>query len=139
MERGEDFGGYIESLDRLFPFQLFAALIPSYLRPIYLSLGFVLLPWVRKAVNGQIKLTNVARACVNERLEKISREEGGEMRRDMLAKFLDVHREKGEKEDFQMSEVTAECMAGMYVFPSLLILSTISRNSSIAEVGFSKF
>lgn len=110
LEKSEDHGAFIASLDALMPVLCIAAVAPTYLRPMVMGSAIVIPAAFRaiKAIDGIRKASVTAAGKRKEDLEK-----GVSDRQDMLRQLFDIVREKGEKVNFSSDEATLEAYVAM--------------------------
>lgn len=101
-----DYRGYIEALDRLVPILTASAVMPTYLRSLFLTCG-ALVPQVFKALRSFRHIETAAEACVMER-QRLLADGASAKKNDILGALFDIIREKGEKVDFGIEEVKVE-------------------------------
>ncbi len=113
METGGDHGSWIESLDLLMPFLCMTAVAPSYVRPLILASALVV-PGSLKALKAIDNIGVAARGCVAKRFDE-NRKDEEQPRTDLLEQLYEIHREKGEKVDFQLGDIQQEAYVGLLV------------------------
>ncbi|KIW60511.1 hypothetical protein PV05_00723 [Exophiala xenobiotica] len=112
METGGDHGSWIESLDLLMPFLCMTAVAPSYVRPLILASALVV-PGSLKALKAIDNIGVAARGCVAKRFDE-NRKDEEQPRTDLLEQLYEIHREKGEKVDFQLGDIQQEAYVGLF-------------------------
>ncbi|KAF2023029.1 cytochrome P450 [Setomelanomma holmii] len=111
LEKGEDHGEFIASLDALMPVLCITAIGPTYLRPLIMSSAIVS-PTALRAVKALEGIRQAALAAGGKRKRDI--EDGVAHRNDMLQQLFDIVREKGEKVNFSSDEATLEAYVAMF-------------------------
>lgn len=106
MEGAYDHGGYIHALELLLPIIAVACVMPTCMR-LPLFIGGAMTPWIAKALKALKHIENASDACIAER-QRYRSSNGANQRKDMLEKFFDIMREKGEQRDFGATEVKME-------------------------------
>lgn len=110
LEKSEDHGAYIASLDALMPVLCISAIGPFYMRP-FIMCSAIILPAALKAVKAIAGIQKAAIAASQKRLEEIK--DGKDSRGDMLQQIFDIVQEKGEKLNFTEREATLEAYIAM--------------------------
>jgi hypothetical protein len=110
MEHSTDHGDWIQALNVLFPAVALSGVMPSYVRSTFNAFA-VVSSASRKAAESFGKIILAAKDCVAERQRQI--EEGKPLRQDILTKLFDIHRQKGDKEDFHIPEIEQEAWAAV--------------------------
>ncbi|KAH4222840.1 hypothetical protein HBH64_162310 [Parastagonospora nodorum] len=111
LEKSEDHGAFIASLDALMPVSCIAAIAPSYVRPIIMTLA-IFLPAGLKAIKAIDAIRDAAVTAASTRKKSI--EDGDPARHDMLQQLFEIVREKGEKVNFSDREATLEAHVAMF-------------------------
>jgi len=112
LERSEDHGGFIASLDALMPFLCIAAIAPTYLRPFIMG-SALFVPAAFRAVKAVEGIKTAAVAAAGKRKKEI--DEGVAHRNDLLQQLFDIVRDKGDKVNFTSNEATLESWVAMLV------------------------
>jgi hypothetical protein len=110
MEKSEDHEHYIESVDKCLPLLTFAAMGPSYLRPVVMLSG-IISPKILKSVKAVNGITAAAKEQTDQRRKDT--EDENFKRNDILSQLFRMIREKGDKVNFTHQEVTLESWVGM--------------------------
>jgi hypothetical protein len=110
IEKGEDHGAFIASLDALMPVLCVSAIGPTYLRPLIMSSAIVI-PAAFRAVKAIDGIRKAAVIAGGKRKKDI--EDGVAHRNDMLQQLFDIVKEKGEKVNFTSDEATLEAYVAM--------------------------
>jgi hypothetical protein len=110
LERSEDHGAFIASLDALMPVLCISAIGPSYVRPL-IMMSAIFIPAALKAVKAVDGIRSAAVIAAGKRKKSI--EDGDPVRNDMLQQLFDIVREKGEKVKFSDREATLESYVAM--------------------------
>jgi hypothetical protein len=110
LEKSEDHGAFIASLDALMPVLCISAIAPSYLRPL-IMMSAIFLPTGLKSVKAIGGIRTAAIEATDRRKKSI--EDGEPLRHDMLQHLFEIVREKGEKVDFSHKEATLEGFVAM--------------------------
>jgi cytochrome P450 len=103
LEKAEDHGSWIHSLDLLMPFLCMTAVAPAFLRPLILT-SAVVVPGALKAVKAVENIGVAARECVAARFADGPKLEG-QTRTDLLEQLYTIHKERGDKIDFKMVSI----------------------------------
>ncbi|KAH7067852.1 cytochrome P450 [Paraphoma chrysanthemicola] len=111
LEKSEDHGAFIASLDALMPVLCISAIAPTYLRPLIMSSAIVI-PAAFKAVKAIDGIRKAALAAGGRRKKEI--EDGVAHRNDILQQLFGIVREKGEKVNFSSGEATLEAYVAMF-------------------------
>ncbi|KAL2868893.1 cytochrome P450 [Aspergillus lucknowensis] len=111
MKQCSDVNDYIASLDTLLPVLCAASVMPTYIRAPFLASG-VLLGSVRKARKALGSIEQASANCVRERLQSEAKSEGA--REDILGKLLDIHTNKGDQHNFNLTDVQVEVYTGLF-------------------------
>jgi hypothetical protein len=122
MEKREDHGNLIASLDALLPTMVTAAVAPSFYRPFIMGSSMVSAT-CRRALKGLGVLRQAALDAVSERTQQI--EDGVADRYDLLQQMMDIAEgEKGRKANYGHSEISCHCWSAMYgrtqSFPAII-------------------
>ena len=117
MAQATDYRGYVAALDCLLPILTMACVMPSYIRPFFLTGGMVI-PRVFRALMSIKNIEKAADDVVAERLALIEKGEA-EDKKDVLNSLFEVMQEKGDKVDFGVTEIKVEAYVALYVFQSL--------------------
>ncbi|KAJ5661462.1 cytochrome P450 monooxygenase [Penicillium maclennaniae] len=104
--------GFMASADYLIPVMTLAALMPIYLRPVFMLTG-MLFPSLRKAFRAVGTLTDASNRVVAERVQPGQSEVKSE-RSDFITKVLQIYREKGPKVDFDIDDVKTEAWSAFF-------------------------
>jgi hypothetical protein len=124
LEKSEDHGAFIASLDALMPVLCIAAIAPWYVRPFVMGSAIVI-PAAFRAVKAVDGIRAAAVEAAGKRKKQIT--DDTVKRNDMLQQLFDIVAEKGEKVNFTDSEVTLEAWVAMCVLlpklPPLLFAS----------------
>jgi hypothetical protein len=106
MAQAADYRGYITALDCLLPMLTTACVMPSYIRPVFLT-GGAIFPRILKAL---MSLNNVETAAKDAVAERYALMKNGEAdgKDDILNSLFEVMETKGEKVDFGLTEITVE-------------------------------
>lgn len=107
LEKAEDHGNWIHSLDLLMPFLCMTAVAPAFLRPMILTSAIVV-PGALKALKAVENIEIAARKCVAARFADGSDLEG-HRRTDLLEQLYTIHKEKGDKLDFKLVSIWNLC------------------------------
>lgn len=111
LEKSEDHGAIIASLDALMPILCVSAIAPTYLRPLIMGSAIVV-PAVLNAVKGLDGIRKAAITATRKRMQENA--EGVEHRNDMLQQLFNIVHDKGEKVNFTSDEVTLEAYVAMF-------------------------
>ncbi|KAF2851926.1 cytochrome P450 [Plenodomus tracheiphilus IPT5] len=111
LEKGEDHGAFIASLDALMPVLCISAIGPTYLRPLIMG-SAIAIPAAFKAVKAIDGIRKAAVIAAAKRMKENA--DGVEHRNDMLQQLFDIVQEKGEKVNFSSDEVTLEAYVAMF-------------------------
>ncbi len=112
LEKGEDHGNWIQSLDLLMPFLCLTAVAPSYIRGLILA-SAVVVPGSLAALKAIDNIATSAKACVAKRFGPNSVKSDGPQRTDIVQQLYEIHVEKGEKVDFQMGDIEQEAYVSL--------------------------
>jgi hypothetical protein len=110
LQKCEDHGAFIASLDALMPVLCMAAIAPSYIRPLIMTSAIVI-PAALKALKAIDGIRKAAVEAAGKRMKTI--DEGGPLRNDMLQQLFDIVRNKGDKVNFSSREATLEAYVAM--------------------------
>ncbi|KAI0022515.1 cytochrome P450 oxidoreductase [Xylariomycetidae sp. FL0641] len=113
LERAEDHGEWIQSLDLLMPFLCVTSVGPSYLRPLILG-SAIAVPGSLKALKAIDNIGDAARSVVRKRFDQGQKADGEETRTDLLEQLYGIHVEKGFKVDFNMGEIEQEAFVAIF-------------------------
>lgn len=116
MKEKTDHDAYMDSTWNLVAVVAWVSMLPSYGQGAIMAAGFAL-PSVRKGISAMQNMMKIAKSCVAERQSSLK--EGKPTRQDTLAKLLQIHRERGEEENFLLEDVEAETYTAMQDLPSL--------------------
>jgi hypothetical protein len=111
LESGTDVGNYMESVDKALPFMVFAAVGPSYVRPLVMLMALAV-PGTLKALKAVSHIREDAKRIAKERLEESEVE--NEKRLDIFSQFVRIIR-GGDVPDFGLGEMVLESWVGMSV------------------------
>ncbi|KAF2790230.1 cytochrome P450 [Melanomma pulvis-pyrius CBS 109.77] len=111
LEKSEDHGAFIASLDALMPVLCISAIAPWYMRPFIMASAIVV-PAALKAVKAVDGIRKAAVEAAGKRKKEI--DDGVAHRNDMLQQLFDIVREKGEKVNFTDKEATLEAWVAMF-------------------------
>jgi hypothetical protein len=106
MAQATDHRGYIAANDCLLPMLLTASVMPSYVRPFYLT-GGAIFPRILKALMSLKNVEIAAKDAVAERSSLMKKGEA-DGKDDILKSLFKVMETKGEKVDFGLIEITVE-------------------------------
>ena len=111
MQDRHDFGSYIESLDQLLPPIVVSAVCPTYARP-FIFPAALLFSKTRKALASLKNIANAAKTSVQKRRQEMA---AGNVtiRNDILNQLFIIHNERGEKSDFQISDIEQEAYVAL--------------------------
>lgn len=104
--------GFMASADYLIPVMTLSALLPTYIRPVFMLTG-MLFPSLRKAVAALGTLTDASNRVVAERVQPGHNEVKSE-RSDFITKVLQIYHEKGPKVDFDIDDVKTEAWSAFF-------------------------
>jgi hypothetical protein len=110
LEKSEDHGAFIASLDQLMPVLCISAVATSYVRPLIMS-SAIFIPAALKAIKAIDGIRKAAVEAASTRKKSI--EDGDPARHDMLQQLFEIVREKGEKVNFSDREATLEAYVAM--------------------------
>jgi hypothetical protein len=110
LEREVDVGNYIESVDKALPLLVFAAVAPSYARPLIMLMGLAI-PGSLKALKAVKSIRNEAKRIAKERLDEP--EEQSSKKSDIFSQLTKIVREKGPGIEFGLDEMVLESWVGM--------------------------
>lgn len=110
LEKGVDHNNWIQSLDLLMPFLCVTSVAPTYVRNVILASALVV-PGSLAALKAIDNIGTSARACVAKRFSDTTKSEY--QRTDILQQLYDVHKEKGDKVDFQMGDIEQEAYVAL--------------------------
>lgn len=108
LEKSQDHGDYIASLDACMPMLCISAVGPTYLRPL-VTASSIVSPAVSKAIMALDSLRKTAIVATGIRNQR----KGGERHDDMLGQLLDIADRKDSGANFGISEVTLEAYTAM--------------------------
>jgi hypothetical protein len=132
LEKSEDHGAFIASLDALMPVLCISAIAPWYLRPFVMGSAIVI-PAAFRAVKAVDGIRAAAVEAAGKRKKQIA--DGSVKRNDILQQLFDIVGEKGEKVNFTDKEATLEAWVAMYVFiPHLQLLQLTECPGSPAQI-----
>ncbi len=106
MAQAGDYRGYITALDCLLPMLTIACVMPSYIRPFFLT-GGAIFPRILKALMSLKNVETAAKDAVAERSALMKKGEA-EGKEDILNSLFEVMETKGEKVDFGLTEIIVE-------------------------------
>lgn len=104
MERDDDYGKLIQSIDTLMPYITISQVAPRWIRPLIMSPA--LFSRAKEAVTGLNKLWIEAGIVVADR-NKILKE-GSAARQDILGQLFEIYHEKGAKLDYELIDIQQE-------------------------------
>lgn len=110
MEKREDVGDYIESVDKALPLLNFVAVGPKYARP-WVMMAALFLPGTLKSLNSVTGLQAEARRIIEERADEFAKNDSGE--KDILSQLLKIIREQGDEKNFSNNELVLEAWVGL--------------------------
>jgi cytochrome P450 len=110
LEKREDHGNFIRSLETLLPLIVTGAVAPAYARPFIMGSG-IFVPAALRAIKALGNIRNAALGAVSNRKKEV--EDGIADRYDLLQQMLDIAREKGEKADYGENEVACHCWSNL--------------------------
>lgn len=110
LEKSEDHGTFIASLDALMPFSCICAVAPTYLRPLILG-SAIFIPAAFRAVKSIDGIRKAAVIATAKRLKE--NQDGVEHRNDMLQQLFDIVEQKGDEANFSVKEATLEAFVAM--------------------------
>ncbi|KAI4657680.1 uncharacterized protein J4E78_006068 [Alternaria triticimaculans] len=106
MAQAADYRGYITALDCLLPMLTTACVMPSYIRPFFLT-GGAIFPRILKALMSLKNVETAAKDAVAERSALMKKGEA-DGKDDILNSLFEVMETKGAKVDFGLTEITVE-------------------------------
>lgn len=102
----------MKSTDTLIPDMAVSAAMPSYLRSFFMLVG-VLFAETRKALSALDSLAKAADSAVKNHVQASNGSDDTEVwRTDIISKVFNIHKDKGEKLDFQIDDVKLEAFGG---------------------------
>lgn len=110
LKSGCDHLGFMASTDTLIPVMTLSAVMPTYIRSVFMFAG-ILLPRVRNALTALGNLSKAAETAVQERLAQRDESKDGPERADVLNKVLDIYH--GKKADFDLDDVRLEAFGAL--------------------------
>lgn len=110
MRERSDHQDYIKSLDVLLPTLCATSVMPSYIRSLFLYLG-LFLSSARRSLAALQNIEEASANCVKKRL--CSEEEKPSAREDILGKLLSIHKNKGDVQCFNMTDIQTEVFVGL--------------------------
>jgi D-alanine-D-alanine ligase-like ATP-grasp enzyme len=117
MEKREDHGTLIASIDAVLPVIVTAAVAPSSYRPFIMGSSMISAT-CRRAMKGLGVLRQAALDAVADRKKQV--EDGVADRYDLLQQMMDIAQdENGKKVDYGYSEISCHCWSNMYAPPSI--------------------
>ncbi|KAF2747656.1 cytochrome P450 [Sporormia fimetaria CBS 119925] len=111
LEKEEDYGNLISSLDAALPVLSVSAVAPAYYRPALMAAS-AFSPAVRRAVKATQTVREASLDCVTKRKREIAK--GSANRYDLLQQLMDIVRDKGEKMNFSDKEVSLQAWQNMF-------------------------
>ncbi|RAH40245.1 cytochrome P450 [Aspergillus brunneoviolaceus CBS 621.78] len=113
LQNGHDHLGYIAATDVLIPVMAIAGVMPSYIRPIFMSVG-LMFGRIRKAFGALGHLTKAADMVVEDRMSEAKKAEGRSGHSDILTRIFDIYYDKGKSLDFEVTDVKMEAWAAFF-------------------------
>ncbi|KAK4868009.1 hypothetical protein LT330_007668 [Penicillium expansum] len=113
MKARGDHLGIMKSTDTLIPAMAISAVMPSYLRSFFMLVG-VLFAETRKALSALNDLATAADSAVQSHVQASSSDDSVIRRTDIISKVFNIHRDQGEKLDFQIDDVKLEAFGGYF-------------------------
>ncbi|CAI7666032.1 unnamed protein product [Penicillium manginii] len=113
MKARGDHLGIMKSTDTLIPAMAISAVMPSYLRSFFMFIG-VLFAETRKALSALDDLATAADSAVQSHVQASSSDDSVIRRTDIISKVFNIHRDQGEKLDFQIDDVKLEAFGGYF-------------------------
>ncbi|KAJ5818475.1 Cytochrome P450 E-class group I [Penicillium riverlandense] len=114
MKAKRDHLGIMESTDTLIPAMTVSAVMPRYLRSLFMFLG-ILFPETRKALGALDGLAQAADTAVKEHVQESAQSGDTASRRsDVISKVFNIHQQQGEKVDFQIEDVKLEAFGAYF-------------------------
>ncbi|KAJ5389697.1 Cytochrome P450 E-class group I [Penicillium cataractarum] len=114
MKANGDQLGIMKSTDTLIPAMAISAVMPSYLRSFFMFIG-VLFAETRKALSALDGLATTADSAVKSHVQASSEPDDTTIRRtDIISKVFNIHKDQGEKLDFQIDDVKLEAFGGYF-------------------------
>lgn len=114
LQNGHDHLGYIAATDVLIPVMAISGVMPSYIRPIFMSVG-LMFGRIRKAFGALGHLTKAANMVVEDRMSEAKKAGGRSSHSDILTRIFDIYYDKGKSLDFEVTDVKMEAWAALYV------------------------
>ncbi|KAH8433938.1 cytochrome P450 [Aspergillus melleus] len=139
LESQSDHLGYLSSTDALIPVMTLSAVMPTYIRPFFMLSG-LFFPRMRASLNALKNLTKAADAAVEDRLRQSEEVDNVSKRHDVLSKVLKIHREEGQRIDFDIDDVKLEAYGAFFAGSDTTsialtgVLYHILRNDSVLDV-----
>lgn len=112
MEKSHDHGGWLEAIDRIFPFFGMSAVSPRLMRFLILGTSTII-PSTRKALDALETICVSSRECVAKRLEQQKSTSTASERTDIMQQMFDIYQEKGSKVQFGIGEIEQEAYTAL--------------------------
>ncbi|KAI0120995.1 cytochrome P450 oxidoreductase [Xylariales sp. AK1849] len=112
LEKAEDHGNWIHSLDLLMPYLCMTAVAPAFWRPLVLTTALAV-PGALKALKAIDDIGVAARECVAARFVDGPKTEG-QKRTDLFEQLYTIYKEKGDKIDFKMGDIEQEAYVALF-------------------------
>ncbi|PYI19102.1 cytochrome P450 [Aspergillus violaceofuscus CBS 115571] len=113
LQNGHDHLGYLAATDVLIPAMALAGVMPSYIRPIFMLVGFMS-GRIRKAFGALEHLTKAADTVVEDRISEAKKAEGRPGHSDILTRIFDIYHDKGKSLDFEVTDVKMEAFLAFF-------------------------
>jgi hypothetical protein len=88
-----------------------SAVMPSYIRSFFMLIGIIFAE-TRKALSALNDLATAADSAVKSHVQASSSDDSMIRRTDIISKVFNIHRDQGEKLDFQIDDVKLEAFGG---------------------------
>lgn len=125
LEKSEDHGAFIASLDALMPVLCISAIGPTYLRPLIMG-SAIAIPAAFRAVKAIDGIRKAAVIAAGKRMKENA--DGVPHRHDMLQQLFDIVQEKGEKVNFSSDEATLEAYVAMYAVRTTCFVALLTTD-----------
>ncbi|PLB43463.1 cytochrome P450 monooxygenase [Aspergillus steynii IBT 23096] len=137
LESQRDHLGYLSSTDALIPVMTLSAVMPKYVRPLFMLCG-LLSSRMRASLGAFRSLTTATDAAVEDRLE--SKEvDVVSQRPDVLTKVFTIYQKEGQRVDFDIDDVKLEAYGAFFAGSDTTaialtgILYHVLRSDSVLE------
>ncbi|KAE8151416.1 cytochrome P450 [Aspergillus avenaceus] len=113
LKNKDDHIGYLSSTDSLIPVMTLSAVMPSYVRSIFMLGGFMF-SRMRKAVGAFDVLTKAADLAVENRRHLFEKGDVSQRKPDLLTRAFEIYYRRGVELDFQLIDLKMEAFGAFF-------------------------